>query len=218
MERLESLEGVSEVRCNHCGESCYVEDLLDGLCPTCEDERASFTAISYERECTCSQCDDDYVSEDEEDEGLCPDCQESLDLARQYDREDILEGLCEEFGATYKDVIFCPIYEEWDIFGKRYEVLDETEAEERCQEYIKELLWAFNPSFLSDTTGLPQVIFESLSNLYEGANEAVEALIEATCGMDDFCSEAVSADGITHFMEDANEISVDSGYFYVIRA
>lgn len=96
-----------------------------------------------------------------------------------------------------------------------YEVFTEEEANERTYEYIKDTLWAFEPHFMEEVTGVSHIVFKSLSGLYEEANEAVYSLVENTCGMDTLVQEAIDADGRGHFIGhyDGEEIETETGLF-----
>ena len=103
--------------------------------------------------------------------------------------------------------------------GTDYNVLTDEEATEEVTDYIKESVCYFNPNFLASQTGLDEVIFEALCSLDEKANEAILALIENTCGLEEFVSEAVFADGRGHFLNHYNgdelEAEVDGEYYYI---
>jgi hypothetical protein len=104
-----------------------------------------------------------------------------------------------------------------------WQVLTDEQADERARESIQETLWAFNPSFLSSVTELDQKIFDALvkADLCEGANDAVEALVEHTCGLDKLVEQAVAADGRGHFLNtydgEEHEIVVGDTYLYFYR-
>ena len=83
-----------------------------------------------------------------------------------------------------------------------YLVLTDQEADERVKDYIKDSVWAFNSWFLANQTGLPDEVFERLSEGCENSNEAILALVEQHCGLDNFVEEAVCADGRGHFLSD----------------
>lgn len=93
--------------------------------------------------------------------------------------------------------------EEWAVY------LEQEEAEEAAKESITQTLWAFNSEFLASETGLDVIIFQSLSEKYEEANEAIEKLIESTCGLDDFVQSAISSDGLGHFLSSYDGEEVD---------
>ena len=101
----------------------------------------------------------------------------------------------------------------YEIGRTEYLVLTDAEADDACKEYVRESAWAFNASFLSDQTGLPEVMFTAVQDKCEGANDAVLQCIEQSCGLDDFVSEAISADGRGHFLAgyDGDENSVAEG-------
>lgn len=74
------------------------------------------------------------------------------------------------------------------------------EATKAAGEYIEETLWAFNSSFLAEQTELPESVFEALQPQCENSNDAVRALIDKTCGLEDFTQAAIGADGRGHFL------------------
>jgi hypothetical protein len=86
------------------------------------------------------------------------------------------------------------------IKAGEYMVLNERERDKEIKEYIQETLWAFYPSFLAKKTGLPEKVFEALSEKYEDGNDAILALVEKTCGLDTFIKSAIEADGYGHFL------------------
>lgn len=103
--------------------------------------------------------------------------------------------------------------------GTGYKVLTDEEATEEVTDYIKESVCYFNPNFLASQTGLDEVVFEALCSIDEKANEAILALIENTCGLEEFVSAAVFADGRGHFLNHYNEeeleAEVDGEYYYI---
>ena len=88
--------------------------------------------------------------------------------------------------------------EEWAI------ALTDEEADQAAYEYIEQAVWAFNSDFLQDMTGIPQEMFEAVQDKCEGANDAITACIEATCGMESFRDNAINADGRGHFLSGYN--------------
>jgi hypothetical protein len=111
--------------------------------------------------------------------------------------------------------------------NQEYLVLAENERDEAVKEYIKETIWAFNPSFLASETELPEEVFKALSDKCESANAPILKLVEKTCGLDDFVSDAVDADGYGHFLSqydgEENEESLMNQetnkreYYYIYR-
>lgn len=107
--------------------------------------------------------------------------------------------------------------------GGEYAIaMNDEEADSACKEYITDTLWAFNEFFLTEMTGIDLKVFVALSqsNLCEGANDAVLALVEKTCGIDELVAAAIDADGRGHFLSpyDGEEIELDCGaYAYRIN-
>lgn len=104
---------------------------------------------------------------------------------------------------------------EWAI------ALDDADAYNACVENIEQSVWAFSPGFIADETGMPIEIFEALvkADLCEGANEAVMACIEATCGIDSFVDSAICWDGRGHFLSyyDGCEVELEGSNAYAYR-
>jgi hypothetical protein len=90
-----------------------------------------------------------------------------------------------------------------------YLVLTDEEADEKAKDYIIDSLWAFNPSFLAEQTDMPEEVFQAIADngKCESNNDAIERIVNKTCGLDELVSEAISADGRGHFMSsyDGNE-------------
>ena len=106
-----------------------------------------------------------------------------------------------------------------------YLVLTDDEADEKCAEYIKYSLWAFNASFLAGHCEIDESVIKSIQDneKYEDNNPVFEKLIK---DMDHFIQDAVSADGRGHFMTsyDGEEIELkykdrkgNTKYFYAYR-
>ena len=88
-----------------------------------------------------------------------------------------------------------------------YLVLTDEQADKVVRDYIKETVWAFNPSFLSKHTGVDEEIFTNLAERCEANNKSYLRMIK---DLDEFIEQAVSADGRAHFMSsyDGNEHEV----------
>ena len=75
-------------------------------------------------------------------------------------------------------------------------------ATELVMESQSEMLSYFSPGWTSTMTGLPSVVFEAIQENVptSDANDAYRALIEATCGVDEFIEAAIDADGWENFL------------------
>lgn len=110
-----------------------------------------------------------------------------------------------------------------DYEGEDVIVADDDNADRLTRECIEELLWAFTPEFLASETGLPEEVFQALadSGRCESNNEAIMALVEQTCGLEEFVSSAIDADGRGHFLSGYDgkegEIEIDGDIYYVYR-
>lgn len=100
------------------------------------------------------------------------------------------------------------------IDNSDYLVLTDDEADEKAAEYIEDLLWAFNPSFLAYETGIDQEVFEAIQSngKCEGNNDAIGSCIS---DIEEFIESAIRADGRGHFISsyDGEEIETDDDYY-----
>ena len=117
--------------------------------------------------------------------------------------------------ASYDDNV-------WESGNIEYMVLTDEEADEKATDYIKDSLWAFNPSFLSNYCDLPETIFTALQPQCESANEAILALVDRDeYGIESFVEDAISCDGRGRFMSsyDGNEeeVKINNTYYYIYR-
>jgi hypothetical protein len=108
---------------------------------------------------------------------------------------------------------------QYDAEGAEYLVLTDSEADERVAEYIKDLLWAFNPSFLAGETDIDEDVYTAIANnnKCESNNDAIMALVKSTCGIDSLVESAVSADGRGHFMSSYDGEENEQGEFFIYR-
>jgi len=125
--------------------------------------------------------------------------------------------------SKYLDLALEPniTYESNDIYsfdGEEYMILTDDEADEKVAEYIKDSVWAFNPSFLSCHSGIDEDVFKLLQEKCESANEAILKLIK---DFDHFVEDAVASDGRGHFLSSydgyENEQEHDRETYYIYR-
>jgi len=83
------------------------------------------------------------------------------------------------------------------IGNQEYLVLTDEEAQKRCEEDIKQSIWAFNSSFLSFHTGINEDIIKSVQEHYEGSNDM---LLNSIKDIEKFINEAIASDGRGHFI------------------
>lgn len=116
--------------------------------------------------------------------------------------------------------------------GDEYLVLLEDEINDTVKDYIKDSVWAFNASFIIQHSDLPWEAIEMVQSFCqdkcEGANETILALIN---DLDEFVSDAISADGAGHFLahydgeehevclsyQFPDEVDVKHFYYYIYR-
>ena len=102
-----------------------------------------------------------------------------------------------------------------DFDSEHYLVYTDEEADEAVREVIKELLWAFNPSFLSAHTGVDEEVFVALADRCDDNNESFKRMIK---DFDAFVDDAVSCDGRGHFLDvnlEENEITFNGITYYI---
>ena len=150
---------------------------------------------------SCSECGDDIL---EPDEGYC-----------KFERF-IARGLSRE--TEWRDV-FDNEYDEWDIGGDTYKVLTDKEADEECESYIENSLFAFQHSFLSQHSkciaSLPDKAFNVLQEQCEDVNEVFKDMID-DWGV--FVEDAISSDGrgyfLSHYDGEEHELGEFEGETY----
>jgi hypothetical protein len=135
--------------------------------------------------------------------------------ARVYLREeDWVDADAEPEVSSWDDCLY-------EVGNNSWLVLTDDEADERCAEYIRESIWAFNKSFVinyvPDGVGYDQL--NPLNELYEDANPILLALVGDR--FDEFVADAISSDGRGHFLagydgEEA-EIEVDGFDWFIYR-
>lgn len=101
-----------------------------------------------------------------------------------------------------------------------WKLLDDSEADEMAGEYIRESIWAFNADFLSGETGIDSEVFKAIqdNDKCEDNNEAIESIIQGTCGMESIIDSAIGHDGRGHFLSsyDGEEHEI-TGNLYLYR-
>lgn len=110
------------------------------------------------------------------------------------------------------------------VDGMEYLVLTDGEANEQARVDIEDLLWAFNSEFILDCCGLGSSsnVAHSLRKMQgascEGCNDFIRAIVDGTCGIDKFVSQAILADGRGHFLStyDGEEGKQDGYFIYCI--
>jgi hypothetical protein len=126
------------------------------------------------------------------------------------------------------DDIECLTYDHYGlkIFsngGEEYAIGSDEEADEAINQYMQDSVWTFRPEFIAShtkagaTNGMIKAI-TALQESCEDCNEDVKSLIE---DMEDFISDAVSADGRGMFLSpydsEEQEIVIDGEYYFAYR-
>ena len=105
-----------------------------------------------------------------------------------------------------------------NLASENFLVYTDEEADEAVREYIEEMVWAFNASFLQAHTGVDADAIEKIQEICESANEPLKAMIK---DFDHFVDDAVSCDGRGHFLapydHEENEITFNGITYYIYR-
>lgn len=106
--------------------------------------------------------------------------------------------------------------------GEEWLVLTAEEAEEACEERIRDELWAFNADFLVRyvPNGITAEHLEKMrGNSCEDINDAFVALVESGGSFSALVEDAISADGMGHFLShyDGNEVDSQCGRYVMFR-
>lgn len=113
--------------------------------------------------------------------------------------------------------------------GSEWLVLTDEEADEKTEEEIKEMLWAFRPEFIIEhieqeeilsmtlKTRLAKSIEQIQTNLCEDAKPIIYALVGGEDGIDNFISDAIDVDGRGHFLSYYDGEEKETENFFVYR-
>ena len=130
-----------------------------------------------------------------------------------------------EFLNCDKDEISVSQYDE-NLFtygNHEYLVLTDTEAYTYAEKYIKDTLWAFRAEFIIDECGLNPECTDAIRVMQErcceSCNSIIRAIIDGSCGIDDFVYDAINSDGRGFYIAqyDNNENETDNYYIYRIN-
>ena len=125
---------------------------------------------------------------------------------------------------TIKQYLDCNINDlDWHDWGsdgaefllghKGYLVLTDDEADKAVEDYIKDSVWAFNPSFLASHSEVNEDIFKLLQDKCEDSNQVI---LNSIRDIDDFISDAIGCDGRGHFISsyDGEENELNDYFIY----
>lgn len=95
-----------------------------------------------------------------------------------------------------------------------YLILTNEEADQSAEDYIKDSVWAFTPSFLERHTGIDEEIFEMLQDKFESSNEVITNSIK---DMEEFIADAIGSDGRGHFISSYDGEEEELNDFFIYR-
>lgn len=125
-----------------------------------------------------------------------------------------------KFDATFEEEAALEAWYEENGVGD-VEVYDEDSRDDEAGEQIRNSLWKFRPGFLANETGMAVEMFNVLQERAEDANDWIEDILDATCGLDDFIDSAIQADGYGPFLSSYDgeeiEIEIDGNTYYGYR-
>lgn len=126
------------------------------------------------------------------------------------DEYDMRRAIAEEFDCEVADIVDLSD-DTYQICGREYLIIDDDTANEKCKDYIQDNLWTFYPHFLSSETGFSEEIFEAIicTDVEKDKNDAIYALIESGCGIDNFVESAIRSEGRGHFLSSYNGYEIE---------
>lgn len=142
-------------------------------------------------------------------------------------RDDVEMAVREQLGMEDDEEIVVTNWDE-DIFEVEgqgeFLIVTEERAMDLAEDYIRDSLWAFNPSFLANTLGMDRRVFEEIveNGRCEDNNDTITRLVESEDdGMMRVVNRAIRVDGLGHFLSsyDGEEIVVeveDSPWYYAM--
>jgi len=159
-------------------------------------------------------------------------------MTNAIEQTPLVEGRDEDDSArilAIKEAADCTLDEAETFFdeGDWYAYTDD-EADEKCQERIKESLWAFNASFIvnssagygdltaEETAAAIKAIEAAQQTQCESLNGLIYLIIGGEEGLADFTTDAIRADGRGHFLSqydgDEYEATINGTTYYCYRA
>lgn len=137
-----------------------------------------------------------------------------IEALKEFLKNEYEEVKAEEITtATYNANIFY-------YYNQEYLVLTDEEAEEEAKKEIKNTLWAFNSDFIIEHSKIEynerviEILRKIQSELCEGCQEFIEALIK---DFDEFCKDAIDADGRGHFLSYYDGAENEQNGFMIYR-
>lgn len=136
-----------------------------------------------------------------------------------------IEALCKAIDCAPEDLSL----ERHDYYGlevyslgqQEYAIGGDSECDAAAYDAIEQSLWAFNASFILSECNLPMELEEAIQSMQkekcEDCNEAIKAMIEGSCGLEDFSSSALGADGRGHFLSQYDGNETEEGDFFIYR-
>jgi hypothetical protein len=105
------------------------------------------------------------------------------------------------------------------LLNADYLVLTEEEAKNNFVDSLKQSFWTLSTDYLSERTGADKKVFNELVAKGESANDAVAAIIDETCGLDDFIENALEFFPLGYFLESDDWQRIDYYYrgFFIYR-
>lgn len=108
----------------------------------------------------------------------------------------------------------------FEFGNQEYLVLTDEEADERTEQEISELVWAFNADFIIqhssalDYDKASEQVVKAIQDLCENGNNAMKKLID---DFDEFVQDAIDADGRGHFLSSYDGEENEEGDYYIYR-
>lgn len=106
---------------------------------------------------------------------------------------------------------------------KEYLVCTDEEADEKCEEYILDTLWAFNTSFIMDYIDTRtdyddrslRKCLDKIQELCEDSNYLIKLLIGNR--LDEFIEDAIRSDSRGHYLASYDGEEIEEGGYFIYR-
>ena len=102
--------------------------------------------------------------------------------------------------------------------GHEYMVLTDDEADEKAKQYIRDSLWAFNSTFITNymDVEIPSKYIKKMQeDMSESCNEIMYGLVKNN--YDKLVTDAIASDGRAHFMSTYDDKEEEVGGFFIYR-
>jgi hypothetical protein len=170
--------------------------------------------------CECQFCGEEFESKTERT--ICDECAEAIDDCGLS--LELVNSICDALSVIPQDIMELDAGNgRYQIDGVEYLLLSKYDANDKAKETIADEVWSFNAEFLAEETGLPEIMFQAVEDngRCESNNDVFMQCIEQTCGINEFATDAIDADGLGHFLDtydgEGMELDLIGDIYYLFR-